>query len=59
MVIGIIAFILGGICGIIAMAFIQARRVLEFNERVRLWEESHVQNTQNDFSEGNEDLMLH
>lgn len=47
MVAEIIAFILGGICGIVGLAFIQAHRVMEFNERVRLWEESHLLNTKN------------
>lgn len=38
---------LGGICGIAGLAFIQARRVFEFDERVRLWEESHLPDTLN------------
>lgn len=59
MIVGIISFILGGICGIMAMAFLQAHRVFEFDERVQLWEESHAQGIQSDFSEGNKDFMSH
>lgn len=38
----IIAFIAGAITGIISLALIQARRKLNFDEEVRLWEETHL-----------------
>lgn len=53
LIVGIIGFILGGIFGVIAMAFVQAHRALEFDERVRLWEESHMLDTQRDCIKGN------
>lgn len=38
----IIAFIAGAVTGIICLALIQARRKLDFDEEVRLWEETHL-----------------
>lgn len=59
LIVGIISFMLGGICGILAMAFVQAHRVFEFDERVQLWEESHAQDTRSDFIEVNKNFMSH
>lgn len=56
MVVGLIGFILGGICGMTAMAFVQAHRVLEFNEKVRLWEETHILDKHSDLIKGNKNL---
>lgn len=38
----ILAFMAGAITGIICLALIQARRKLDFDEEVRLWEETHL-----------------